>query len=254
MPLHQAGKSKHDLSSIRFCVSGGAPLPVEVKKNFETITGAIVVEGYGLSESSPVVCVNPTSGKNKAGSIGLPVPGTTVEIISVEDGKTIMPLGEKGELCVRGPQVMKGYWKNIEETDNVLKDGLLHTGDVAIVDADGYVSIVDRIKDMIIINGFKVYPRQVEEVIYQFPGVEECIVAGVPDPKRGEIVKAWVKAKSGEMVDTEALRAYLKEHLDNMQLPRAIELRNEPLPKTMIGKLSRKDIVAQELEKQKNGA
>jgi len=251
--VHQAGKTKHDLSSIQYCVSGGAPLPVEVKKAFEDLTGAVVVEGYGLSESSPVVCVNPTAGENKPGSIGLPVPGTTVEIISLEDGVTPVPLGEKGELCVRGPQVMKGYWKNIEETDQVLKDGLLHTGDVAIVDPQGYVSIVDRIKDMIIVNGFKVYPRQVEEVIYQYPGIEECIVAGVPDAKRGEIVKAWVKAKKGETVDTEALRHYLSEHLDRMQLPKVIELREEPLPKTMIGKLSRKDIVAQELAKQ-NGA
>ncbi|HEY8964657.1 MAG TPA: long-chain fatty acid--CoA ligase [Alphaproteobacteria bacterium] len=253
--VHQAGKTKHDLSSIQFCVSGGAPLPPEVKKNFEEITGAVVVEGYGLSEASPVVCVNPTAGENKPGSIGLPVPGTIVEIVSLEDGQSLVPLGEKGELCVRGPQVMKEYWHMPEETALVLRDGRLHTGDVAVIDDQGYVSIVDRIKDMIIVNGFKVYPRQVEDVIYQFAGVEECIVAGVPDPKRGEIVKAWVKAKSGETVDPDALKAYLKEHLDNMQLPRAIEVRDEPLPKTMIGKLSRKDMVAQEIAKQKeNGA
>lgn len=240
----QHAKKKYDLSSIRFCISGGAPLPPEVKKTFEQLTGAVVVEGYGLSETSPVVCVNPTSGPNKPGSIGLPVPGTTVEIISLEDGVTPVPLGEKGELCVKGPQVMCGYWKRPEENDIALKGGLLHTGDVATMDADGYVSIVDRIKDMIIVNGFKVYPRNVEDLIYQFDGVGECIVAGVPDAARGEIVKAWVYPKPGKSVDTEALRTWLKTQLSPVEVPKLIDLRDQPLPKTLIGKPSRKDMIA----------
>jgi len=245
---HKALHAKYDLTSIEFCVSGGAPLPAEVKKQFEELTGAVVVEGYGLSETSPVVCVNPTAGPNKHGSIGLPVPGTIVELVDLETGE-LVPLGEKGELCVRGPQVMKGYWNKPEETAAVLKNGRLHTGDVAVVDKDGYFSIVDRIKDMIIINGFKVYPRNVEDVIYEFDGVGECIVAGVPDAARGEIVKAWVVAKPGKSVDADALRVYLKEHLSPIEMPKAIDMRDEPLPKTLIGKLSRKDLLAQEAAK-----
>jgi len=244
---HKAQHGKYDLSSIKFCVSGGAPLPPEVKKTLEHLTGSIVVEGYGLSETAPVVCVNPTEGANNPGSIGLPVPQTIVEIISLEDGITPMPLGEKGELCVRGPQVMKGYWKRQDETDQVMKNGRLHTGDVATMDADGYVRIVDRIKDMIIVNGFKVYPRNVEDLIYQFAGIGECIVAGVPDASRGEIVKAWVTAKPGEKVDVDALRVWLKKELSPVEVPKVIDLRTQPLPKTMIGKLSRKDMVALDL-------
>lgn len=244
-----AAQAKYDLSSIRYCISGGAPLPQEIKKTFEHLTGAVVVEGYGLSETSPVVCVNPTEGENVPGSIGLPVPGTIVEIVSLEDGESLVPLGEKGELCVRGPQVMKGYWNNASETEKVLRNGRLHTGDVAIMDERGYVRIVDRIKDMIIVNGFKVYPRNVEDIIYQFEGVAECIVAGVPDAQRGEIVKAWVYPKSGHNLDVAALKAHLKAELSPTEVPRAIDVWDKPLPKTLIGKLSRKDIVALDLAK-----
>lgn len=251
---HNARNGKHDLSSIRFCVSGGAPLPPEVKKTFEQMTGAVVVEGYGLSETSPVVCVNPTEGDNRSGSIGLPVPGTIVEIVSMDDGVSLVPLGEKGELCVRGPQVMKEYWHKPEETAQVMKGGRLHTGDVAVMDEHGYVTIVDRIKDMIIVNGFKVYPRNVEDMIYQFEGVEECIVAGIPDSQRGEMVKAWVKPRTGVTLDAAALKAYLKEHLSPHEVPKSIEIRDEPLPKTLIGKPSRKDVVAQEMAKKNSEA
>ena len=235
-----------DLTSLRYCISGGAPLPVEVKKSFESNTGCIVVEGYGLTESSPVVCVNPLSGENKPGSIGLPMPGTIVEIIDPADKTTPVALGERGELCVRGPQVMRGYWNKPDETAAVLKDGRLYTGDVAVMDRDGYFYIVDRIKDMIITNGYNVYPRNVEEAIYLHPSVEECIVAGIPDAARGEVVKAWIKPKTGRELSVEDIRNFLKDKLSPMEIPRQFEMRAEPLPKTMIGKLSRKDVLAQE--------
>ena len=244
-----ADLNKYDLSSLEYCISGGAPLPVEVKKNFEKITGCVVVEGYGLSESSPVACANPVKGENVAGSIGLPVPLTVIEIIDPADKKTPMPIGERGELCIRGPQVMKGYWNKPEASADVLKDGRLYTGDVAIMDERGYVYIVDRIKDMIITNGYNVYPRNVEEAIYLHPAVEECIVAGLPDEQRGEIVKAWIKLKPGQVLEAENLKEFLGDKISKMEIPKKIEFRDEPLPKTMIGKLSRKDVLAQE----KNG-
>jgi len=177
----------------------------------------------------------------------MPLPGTKVEIIDADDKTTRKTVGERGELCVRGPQVMKGYWNNPEETDKVLKDGLLYTGDIAIIDGDGYVYIVDRLKDMIITNGYNVYPRNVEEAIYLHPAVEECIVAGLPDQNRGEIVKAWIKLKAGQTLTIDALKTFLEDKLSPMEIPKQIEFRETPLPKTMIGKLSRKDIVAQEL-------
>ena len=237
---------KFDLTSLRYCVSGGAPLPVEVKKEFEQLTGCIVVEGYGLTEATPVICCNPVIGENRAGAIGQPLPGTIVEIINPEDKTTPMPAGERGELCARGPQVMKGYWNNPSATDEVLKNGRLYTGDVAIMDKDGYVYIVDRIKDMIITNGYKVYPRNVEEAIYLHPAVEECIVAGVHDESRGEVVKAWIKPREGKGLTEQALKDFLNDKLSKMEIPRNIEIRDKPLPKTMIGKLSRKDILAED--------
>ena len=242
----------YDLSSLDFCISGGAPLPVEVKKKFEAKTGCTVVEGYGLTETSPVATVNPPFGENIAGSIGLPLPQTIIEIIDREDGQTPMPLGERGEVCIRGPQVMKGYYKRPEETAEVLKDTgdgdkRLHTGDVAYMDTRGYAYIVDRIKDLIITNGYNVYPRHVEEAIYKHPNVEECIVAGLPDKQRGEIVKAWVKLKADRELTVDELKDFLSNKISKIEMPKHIEFRDEPLPKTMIGKLSRKDIVAEEL-------
>lgn len=239
-------RDDYDLSSIKYCISGGAPLPVEVKKEFETMTGCTLVEGYGLSESSPVVTVNPTHGERKSGYIGLPVPNTYVTIISTEDGKTEMPLGERGELCVRGPQVMKGYWKREEETADVLQDGLLRTGDVAIMDEDGMIQIVDRIKDLILTNGYNVYPRMIEEACYTHEKIEECVAGGLPDKARGEKVKLWLKLKDGQDLSETDLRIYLKSRLSPIEMPREIEFRTEPLPKTMIGKLSRKDLIEQE--------
>ncbi|HIF26379.1 MAG TPA: long-chain fatty acid--CoA ligase [Micavibrio sp.] len=238
-----------DLKSLRYCISGGAPLPVEVKKKFEANTGCVVSEGYGLTETAPIVCVNPIEGENKAGSIGLPMPQTIVELIDAETGEIVTKPGERGELCVRGPQVMKGYWNKPEDSASSIKDGRLHTGDVATMDEDGYVFIVDRIKDMIITNGYNVYPRYVEEAIYLHPNVEECIVAGVPDASRGEIVKAWIKPKEGRELSVEDMKDFLADKLSKIQIPRQFEIRNEALPKTMIGKLSRKDILKEEADK-----
>jgi len=246
------GIAKFDLSSLDYCISGGAPLPVEVKKQFEAKTGCKVFEGYGLTESTPVATVNPPFGENVAGSIGLPIPQTIIEIIDRDDKTTPMPLGERGELCIRGPQVMKGYYKREDATNDVLRkteDGglRLHTGDIAIMDERGYIFIVDRIKDLIITNGYNVYPRHVEEAIYQHPSVEECIVAGIPDKQRGEIVKAWIKLNEGRELSADDLKSFLEDKISRIEMPKRIEFRDEPLPKTMIGKLSRKDIVAEEL-------
>lgn len=249
---HAHDRKNYDLSSLKYCLSGGAPLPVEVKKTFEALySGCVVLEGYGLTESSPVATVNPVEGKNPAGSIGLPLPGTIIEIIDPSDKKTHMPLGERGELCIRGPQVMKGYWNNPEATKEVIKqtedgDWRLYTGDVALMDEQGYIYIVDRIKDMIITNAYKVYPRNVEEALYKHEAVEECIVAGLPDEKRGEIVKAWIKIKSGSILQEQDLRAFLADKLSPMEIPKIFEFRETNLPKTMIGKLSRKEVIAQE--------
>jgi long-chain acyl-CoA synthetase len=249
---HYKDLKRYNLRWIKYCFSGGAPLPVEVKHDFERLTGCILVEGYGLSETSPVVSCNPVHGENKAGSIGLPVPGTIIEIVSLEDKKTVLPQGETGEVCIRGPQVMTGYWHQAEETAMVFDetpDGpRLHTGDVGYMDVDGYTFIVDRIKDMIAAGGFKIYPRHVEEAIYQHPAVEECIVAGVPDEYRGQTVKAYIKLREGQSLKAEDLRAFLKEKLSPMEMPKLIEFRSS-LPKTLIGKLSRKMVLEEEAQK-----
>ncbi len=242
------GIENYDLKSLKFCISGGAPLPMEVKRKFEDKTGCTVVEGYGLTESSPITHVNPLYEENRIGAIGMVMPGTSIKLIDPETGDDVTEKRERGELCIKGPQVMKGYWNKPEANEKTLKDGWLYTGDIATIDDDGYTFIVDRLKDMIITNGYNVYPRNVEEAIYQHPSVEECIVAGLPHAERGEIVKAWIKCKDGRELSTEDLKAFLKDHLSPMEIPKLYEFRTEPLPKTMIGKLSRKDVKAQEEE------
>ncbi len=245
---HAPEAKRLDLTSLKICISGGAPLPVEVKRAFEALTGSVVVEGYGLSESSPVACTNPTQGVNKAGSVGLPLPGTIVEIHALDDDR-ILPIGEKGEICIRGPQVMKGYWNRPKDTADVLKDGCLHTGDVGYIDDDGYVFIVDRIKDMINASGYKIYPRMVEEAIYLHPAVEEVNVIGVPDAYRGEAPKAFIKVRTGMTLTESEIRDFLKERLSAIERPAQYEFR-DVLPKTMIGKLSKKELKAEEAEKE----
>jgi long-chain acyl-CoA synthetase len=238
-------RDDHDLKSIRCCISGGAPLPSEIKHQFEQHTGAVLIEGYGLSEASPVVAINPIEGLHRDGAVGLPVPGTVIEIVSLEDDETVLPPGEKGQVCVRGPQVMKGYWNRPEETARVLRQGRLYTGDVGIMDADGFTFIVDRIKDLILAGGFNVYPRMVEEAIYLHPDVDEVVVAGIPDLYRGQTVKAYIKLAEGTSLSAEDLRAFLKDKLSPIEMPKLVEFRDE-MPRTLIGKLSRKDLLEEE--------
>ncbi len=234
-----------DLKSIKACISGGAPLPVEVKQRFEELSGCKLVEGYGLTECSPVATCNPFSDDAKAGSIGLPMPGTVIEIVDRDDPGKVLPQGETGEICVSGPQVMAGYWRNEAATRDVIVDGRLRTGDVGYTDEDGYTFIIDRIKDLILVSGFNVYPRHVEDGIYQHPAVEEVTVIGVPDEYQGQSVKAFVKLREGQALGEEELRTFLQDRLGRHEVPKHIEFR-DTLPKTMIGKLSKKELVAEE--------
>ena len=232
----------HNLRSLKFCISGGAPLPLAVKRGFEDVTGCVVVEGYGLTEASPVVTCNATAGPMREGSIGMPLPQTEVSLRDLDEPARPVRQGEKGEVCVRGPQVMVGYWQRPEETKAVFTpDGFLRTGDVARMDRDGLFSIEDRIKDLIICSGYNVYPRQIEEAIYTHPAVAEVTVIGIGDSYRGEAPKAFIKLKDGEEASAEDILAHLGTRLSKIELPTEIEFRDE-LPKTMIGKLSKKEL------------
>lgn len=240
--LNHPELSKYDLSSIDSCISGSAPLPVEVQEQFERLTGGKLVEGYGLTESSPVTHANLLwDGERVKGSIGLPWPDTLAEIRSVETGEPL-PVGEIGELVVKGPQVMKGYWNRPEETQEVLKDGWLHTGDMGYMDEEGYFYIVDRKKDMIIASGYNIYPREIEEVLYEHPAVKEVVVAGVPDPYRGETVKAYIVLKEDTTVTEDELYKFARKNLAAYKVPRKYEFRDE-LPKTTVGKILRRQLV-----------
>ncbi|EST56694.1 long-chain fatty acid--CoA ligase [Brevibacillus panacihumi W25] len=231
---------KYDLSSIEACVSGSAPLPVEVKNRFEELTGGKLVEGYGLTEASPVTHSNPIWGRSITGSIGLPWPDTDSRVLDPSTGEEL-PTGQIGELAVKGPQVMVGYWNRPEDTAAVLKDGWLLTGDMGYMDEDGYFYIVDRKKDMIIAGGFNIYPREVEEVLFEHPAVQEAAVIGVPDPYRGETVKAFVVLKQGMEASEEELEKHCREKLAAYKIPRLYEFRSE-LPKTMVGKVLRRQL------------
>ena len=233
---------------MRFCLSGGAPLPIEVKLQFEDVSGSKVVEGYGLSEASPVLTCNPVHMEPVAGSIGPPLPGTIISLRDLDDPTKEVPHGERGELCAKGPQVMKGYWKKPEETAKQFVGDFLRTGDVAIMDKNGYFSIVDRIKDLIICSGYNVYPRRIEDAIYQHPAVEEVTVIGIPDDYRGEAPKAFIKLKAGMTATAADILKHLETKISKIELPAQIEFR-DALPKTMIGKLSKKELVAEERKK-----
>jgi long-chain acyl-CoA synthetase len=237
--LNAPDLAKYDLRSLHYCVSGGASLPAELHDAFERATGARLLEGYGLSETSPVVCCNPVEGEARPGSVGLPYPATTIRIYSLESPRRALPIGETGEICISGPQVMAGYWKQPEETAKVMVDGCFATGDVGHIDKDGYVFITDRLKDMINASGFKIYPRNIEEAILLNPAVLECAVVGIPDPYRGQTVKAFVALKPGAALSAEALTIFLADKLTPIEMPKQVEFR-QSLPKTTVGKISKK--------------
>ena len=240
---------KYDLSSVEICMSGSAPLPVEVQEQFEQITGGKLAEGYGLTETSPVTHANFFWDVPRVkGSIGVPWPDTEVAILSMETGEPLPP-NELGEIAIKGPQVMKGYWNRPEETENVFKDGWFLTGDLGYMNESGYFFIMDRKKDMIIAGGFNIYPREIEEVLYEHNDVQEAVVAGIPDPYRGETVKAYVVLKEGSTATESELNEFVRKHLAAYKVPRVYEIRKE-LPKTAVGKILRRTLVEEDLRKQ----
>lgn len=248
--------SKYDVTSLEACISGAAPLPVEVQQRFQGLTGARLVEGYGLSEASPVTHGNPVFGDNRIGTIGVPYPDTEIKIVDAETGEKVLGAGEVGELCLRGPQVMKGYWNMPTETANTLRpdpeggDPWLYTGDLAVMDEDGYFKIVDRKKDMILgAGGYNIYPREIEDVLYEHPKVLEAAAAGVPVEGKGERVKIYVVLKEGETATGEEFIAFCRENLAPYKVPKFVEFRDE-LPKTIVGKVLRRALVEEELKKQ----
>jgi long-chain acyl-CoA synthetase len=239
---------RYDLSSLRFCISGGAPLPRRIQETFERRTGCSLVEGYGLTEAGPVCTINPFGAGSRPGSVGLPLPGTVIEIASIDNPDQFLPQGQRGEICISGPQVMAGYGERPAETADVLRGSRLYTGDVGYLDQDGYLYVVDRIKDLILCGGFNVYPRMVEEAIELHSAVDEVVVCGVPDPHRGEIVKAFVTLRPGTALSMAELRAFLRDKLAPFEQPRKIEFRDQ-LPRTFVGKPSRRSLIAEEMRR-----
>ena len=239
--LGYRAKRKFDLASLRICSSGGDLLPEQVKTAFQNLTGCEIYEGYGLTECGPVVSSNPPHGLEKRGSIGVPVPGTVIEIVSPDNRRTPMPLGQIGEICVRGPQLMSGYWKDEKATAEAMADGRLHTGDLGYLDEDGYAFLVDRLKDVIISSGYKIYPRWVETVIREHPAVQEAAVVGLPDAQRGERTVAAIVPKSGAALSSRELLDFLSDKLSAYEMPKRIEFLME-LPRGLIGKVLRTEL------------
>jgi long-chain acyl-CoA synthetase len=242
------GIDKVDLSSVKACFSGSAPLREDVQVRFESMTGAKIVEGFGLTETSPVATVNPLLGTRKIGHIGIPLSNTDVRVVDAEDGQTNVPVGQEGELILKGPQIMKGYWKQPEATAEMIKDGWLYTGDLAIQDEDGYLRIVGREKDMILAGGYNIYPDEIDRVLTNHPAVIEACTIGIPDEKRGETVKAFVMTQPGETVTEEELDAWCRENLAAYKVPRFYEFRDE-LPKSSMMKLLRRVLRDEEIAK-----
>lgn len=244
---------KYNIRSIRACISGSAPLLVETKRKFEELTGGTLVEGFGMTETFVATHANPIKGENREGAIGIPIPNVECRIVNLEDGVTDLPVGESGELIIKSPTVMQGYWQMPTETANALRDGWLYSGDIAKMDEKGYFYITDRKKDMIIAGGYNIYPREVEEVLMMHPAVLEVTVAGVKDPHRGESVKAWIVKKPGDPTTAEDIINWSKEHLAKYKYPRMIEFRDE-LPKTTVGKVLKRELVKEHEEKKKQAA
>ncbi len=243
--LSDPSLAKYDLRSLQYCLSGAAPLPQEVAREWKETTGAMIVEGYGLTETSPITHANPMDdwAKVRFGSVGIPIPDTEAKIMDIETGTQEVPLGEIGELVIRGPQVMKGYWNKPDETALVLRDGWFYTGDIAKMDEDGYFHIVDRKKDMIIVGGQNVYPRDIEEVLFEHEAVEQAAVIGVPDEFKGEVPKAFVtlRAEHKGKVSEQQLLDYLRKNMAKHSVPSAVEFRDE-LPTTLVGKVLRREL------------
>jgi long-chain acyl-CoA synthetase len=238
-----------DLSSVTTWSSGGAPLPMEVLQRFEGLTGFSPKEGYGLTETAPLGTLQIMDGPTRPGSVGLPAPHTILEIVDVETGTRVLPVGERGEVCFRGPQVMKGYWKKPEATEEAFRGGRFHTGDIGSLDQDGFLTLFDRKKDMILSGGYNVFPRNIEEAIYEHPGVAEVTVIGVPDAYRGQSAKAFIALKPGQApFGIDELKAFLADKLAKYEIPTEMEIRAS-LPRTPVGKLSKKELVAEELAK-----
>ena len=246
--LQQKDVDKYDLKSINCCVSGSAPMPVEHMKQFAERTGTEISEGYGLTEASPVTHFNPLLGVRKSGSIGLPFPDTDAKIVDMVVGGDPLPPGKRGELVIRGPQVMKGYYNRPDATADVLRNGWLYTGDIATMDEEGYFYIVDRKKDLIISGGYNIYPREIDEVLHAHPQIEEAVSVGIPHKTRGEIVKAYVVVRKGEELSRNDVIAFCREKLANYKVPRQVEFRDS-LPKTMVGKVLRRALRDEEAAK-----
>ncbi len=244
------GVERHNLGHIRVCLSGAAALPVEVQKTFEKLTGGRLVEAYGLSETSPAALINPVYGKRKAGSIGLPIPSTYARVVDAEDPSKEMPLGESGELVIKGPQVMKGYHNMPEQNQEAIVDGWFRTGDMATMDEEGFFYIVDRKKDMIITGGFNIYPREIEEVLYGHEKISEAAAVGIPDEYKGEYIKAYIVLKDGQTMTEKEVLEYCSQNLTRYKVPKKVEFRSE-LPKTMIGKILRRVLLEEEKAKMK---
>jgi len=229
------------LSSIRACISGGAPMPMEIMQQFQEVTGAKILEGYGLSESSPSTHCNPLGGTVKIGSVGIPFPDTDCKVVDIATGEKELGVGEEGEIIIKGPQIMKGYWNMDEETASTLRNGWLYTGDIGKMDEDGYFYIVDRKKEMIIAGGYNIYPREVEEVLYEIPGIAEVAVTGVPHKYRGETVWAFVVAKQGAGLTEENIIEYCRKKMASYKVPRKVKFL-EGIPKSGVGKILRRKL------------
>jgi long-chain acyl-CoA synthetase len=242
------GVDQRDLSSVKSCFSGSAPIAPEVLKRFEALTGATIVEGFGMSETSPVSHCNPLGGKRKIGTVGMPISSTDARIVDVDTGTKDVPLGSEGELVIGGPQVMQGYWNRPDETAAALKGGYMHTGDLAVMDADGYFKIVGRKKDMINVGGLKVFPDEVDAVLMAHPDIAEAATIGVPDAKKGELVKSFVVLRAGSSLDAKAIEAHARENLAAYKVPREIEFLPE-LPKSSVLKILRRELRDRELAK-----
>ncbi|MDR3175879.1 MAG: long-chain fatty acid--CoA ligase [Desulfovibrio sp.] len=248
--LQHKNKKRHSLQSLELCISGSAPIPAETVRRFNEVYGAKIIEGYGLSEASPITHLSPLTGRRKDGSIGVPLPDTQARIVDMELGALELAPGKIGELILRGPQVMQGYWNNPDETANVLRNGWLYTGDIAYVDEEGFFYLVDRKKDMIIIAGYNVYPREIDEVLHEHPKVKDAVSIGVSHPYKGEMIKAYLVLKEGEVCGRSEIVSFCRARLASYKVPRLVEFRDE-LPKSIVGKVLRRVLRAEEESKLK---